>query len=86
MDTLLTIYVIGFVAAFILNAATFLSNVKVTNTHDLDLSDKTITAIMSVVGAFFSWLFIIVYILSLKNSYLALKVKAIFNYQPSKNE
>ena len=74
------IYFIGMLVAFIINAATFSSNVgKEDKAFELNLSEKTVVTIMSASVAVFSWLFVIVFVLSYKNSYLANKLKTFFD-------
>lgn len=79
MVTILIIYIVGFIIAFTINAVMNIQNVKEANILDIDLSDKVIVTSMSIVGAIFSWLFIIVFILSLRNGYVANKLKNIFS-------
>lgn len=74
------LYFTGMLVAFIINAATFSSNVgKEDYAFELSLSEKTIVTIMSFSSAAFSWLFVIVFVLSFKNRYLANKLKNFFD-------
>jgi hypothetical protein len=85
MDALIGIYIGGFVLAFIINAGMFTLNSSNVTVSDIDLTDKVITTIMSLVGAIFSWLFIIVFVLSFKNSYIAKHLNNFFdNFSTSK--
>jgi NADH:ubiquinone oxidoreductase subunit 6 (subunit J) len=81
MNTLIIIYLVGVLVAFTINCVMFVENKSRIETYEMDLSDKTLTTVMSLIGAFLSWFFLIMLVLSRKNSYLANRMKQFFeNY------
>jgi len=82
MDTLIYFYLLGVVITFVINCTMFIENKNGLRNYEMDLSDRTITVMFSLIGAFLSWFFLIMLLLSRRNSRIANRLKQYFdNYK-----